>query len=128
MISRYVDVATVFLAVCVLLLTPFAEGVSIAGMFLIFFFLLILRIFILSYIKQLNICKKAKEGLQKLHAAGAEVTSTTFLSTQVLYAGAKDKLHYELSSIIVSAVFMILGVLTVDWANLFNNFLHWCNN
>ncbi len=128
MISRYWEHCIVLLLALTVLMTPFASGISLAGMFLIFAFLLILRVFILSYIKQLQRYKRVKKARQKLLDMGDKVTPTNITSTEILYAAAKDKLNYELGSIIVSAMFMILGALVVDWNDWAANFLNWVNH
>lgn len=128
MISRYWEHCIVLLLVLTVLITPFASGISLAGMFLIFAFLLILRVFIRSFVKLCKDYKKLEEKVQILHEAIAPENSAEVMEAEVQLEKANKQRQYELKSIILVVLFIAMWIFLVDWNDLAANFLNWANH
>lgn len=126
MITRYWELGFAILLILVLLMTPFASGISIAGMFLIFFFLLILRMFLLNFLKSCEEAAKFEKNVRNLYVS--DKSREAVMEAEYLLEKANEKKRYELKSIILAVLFLVIWIFSVDWSGLFTNFQNWFNN
>ena len=126
MITRYWELGFAVLLILVLLMTPFASGISIAGMFLIFFFLLILRMFLLNFLKSCEKAAKFEKNVRNLYVS--DKSRKAVMEAEYLLEKANEKKRYELKSIILAVLFIVIWIFSVDWSDLLTNFQNWFNN
>lgn len=126
MFTNYWKLGIAVLLVRVVLMMPFASGISIAGMFLIFSFLLILRMFLPNFLQSCEETAKLEKNVRNLY--DSDKSRASVMEAERLLEKANEKKRYELKSIILVVLFIAIWIFSVDWNDLFANFRNWFNN